>query len=355
MPRIATRHAHQLAYRRRFSLGVRMLGCLVLLAGTLLMAAALVGIASGPMTNSIRVMGLVGALLFLAGAALFCGERGMLFDLETRTLRRWWGIVFPLIRSVHDLNLYQDVEVQPHDAAGLVRWRVALKSPQGECLNLFDLPSLEAARLAARQVGALLSLRVGPSVADSAAAPLGHPVATTAAPATAAVSADNRWAYREPFGLFVRGLGVVCLTLGIALLAGMLTSGESGRWPAALAMLVPLWLFGAWLVLGGHRVEVDGGERAVRAWRAWPLPPAVYELTAFYAVIVAPTGDQAADSDPPKYLVGLMGADQLRLPVIDGLPRDEAVTAATQLASAAGLPLLDDSPAAAPPRASVAG
>ena len=93
-----------------------------------------------------------------------------------------------------------------------------------------------------------------------------------------------------------------------------------------------------------------------KTWRIWPLPPAKYELGAFYAVIVAPAYAGPLDAESAWHLVGLIGADQLRLEVIRALPRDEARAAAAQLAATAKLPLIDESQTAAtPPTASVAG
>ena len=98
MPRIATRHAHQLAYRRRFSLGVRMLGCLVMLAGALVLIAAGAEAAEGSISPSFWLATSLGTVLFICGAALFWGERGKLLDRESRTLKCWWGIGFPLAK-----------------------------------------------------------------------------------------------------------------------------------------------------------------------------------------------------------------------------------------------------------------
>ncbi|MGH7137332.1 MAG: hypothetical protein ACREHD_16435, partial [Pirellulales bacterium] len=93
MPRIATRHAHKLAYRRRLSLGVRMLGCLILLAGAMVLAAALAEVVKGPLSRSVGLMIGLGVLLFVCGAGLFWGEHGKLLDRESRTLRCWWGVI----------------------------------------------------------------------------------------------------------------------------------------------------------------------------------------------------------------------------------------------------------------------
>ena len=63
MPRIATRHAHKLAYRQRFSLGVRMLGCLVMLTGAMLLAAVLAEMVKGSPSKSVWVMLALGLVL----------------------------------------------------------------------------------------------------------------------------------------------------------------------------------------------------------------------------------------------------------------------------------------------------
>jgi hypothetical protein len=73
-------------------------------------------------------------------------------------------------------------------------------------------------------------------------------------------------------------------------------------------------------------------------------------------VIVAPANGEPTDEETASHLVGLIGADQLRLEAIHALPRDEARAAAAQLAATAKLLLIDESQAAAaPPAAGVAG
>lgn len=189
MPRIATRHTHIIAYRQRFSLGVRMLGCLVLLAGTIVMAAAVVELAKGLMSQAVWLMASLGCLLVACGALLFCGERGKLFDREARTVTFWWGVVWPLWRTIHDLQPYPAIGVEPHDEAGLARWRVSLWKTGAERLELFDVASQQVAEGAARQVAAFLSLVIAPP-------PASPPPALTAAAENTTASAgpqEGRW------------------------------------------------------------------------------------------------------------------------------------------------------------------
>lgn len=194
MPRIATRHAHKLAYRRRFSLVVRMIGCLILLAGAIVLAAALAELVKGSLSRPLYLMTGCGVLLFTCGAVLFWGERGKSLDRQTRTLKCWWSVIIPLRRGFHDLQHYQAVGVQSRLDAGLSRWRVTLWNPQGERLDLFEAANAETAELAARQIGTFLSLAVAPPPASAATiSTAGEQPTELAAPITTA--RDNRWTY----------------------------------------------------------------------------------------------------------------------------------------------------------------
>ncbi|HET6879946.1 MAG TPA: hypothetical protein VFI31_07315 [Pirellulales bacterium] len=340
MPRIATRHAHKLAYRRRFSLGVRMIGCLILLAGAIVLAAALAELVKASTSPSLYLMTALGVVLFVVGATLFCGERGKLIDRQGRVLKCWWGAILPLRRTYYDLQPYQAVGIQPLAEAGTNRWRVCLWNGQGERLDLFDLPTAETAELAARQIGMFLSLALAP---PPAAVPAGQEQAPPASPPEIApLQSGDRWTYREPFALPWRGLGVVLLVLSSVLLLALLTApGASGiDWRRGAMVLLPLGSVGLWLSFGGHKVLVMRDEQTVKLWRAWPLPPAAYDLAAFYAVVVA-RASEVSTGEQAEHLVGLMGADQLRLEVIHGLPHEEAHALASELAAAARLPLVE--------------
>ncbi|HEV3340857.1 MAG TPA: hypothetical protein VG125_10890 [Pirellulales bacterium] len=342
MPRVATRHAHQLAYRQRFSVGVRMFGCLVLIAGSIVLAAAVAEATKESISKTAWLAVSLGCLLAVSGTTLLCGQRGKLIDREQGTVTRWWGVVRPLWRSTRDMRGYQAIAVESHEVAGLARWRVNLCGAQGERLELFDLASHEAAQAAARGVAAFLSLTIllPGAAADGASVPARPAVAPTEPPA----AAQDGWVYRRPGRRAFRFLGVALLSLGGVLLLGVVGSATSGdaRWWIWLAIASPLFASGLGLVCGGRKVEIN--EQTIRVWRAWPLPPAVYDLTAFYAVIVAAAAAvEAADGEPETCLVGLIGPEQLRLELFRSMPRDAARQAATQLAAAAKLPLIDES------------
>lgn len=344
MPRIAIRHAHKLAYRRRLSLGPRMLGCLVMLAGAIVMAAALAEAAKGQSSREALLMIVFGPLLFAAGATLFCGERGLLIDRETRTLKRWWSVIVPLWRTLDDISQYQAAGCCLNADTALPRWRVCLFNAQGERIELFELAEEEVAEFAARQVAGFLSL---PLARPPAAAVVDRTVATTAeagAPPRDVSPAGAVWSYRRHFGLLPRGMGIVCFVLGLVLGIGLAGANNLGsnRWLVVIAAAAPLCLAGLWLFAGGRRVLVDAEDQSVKLWHAWPLPPAIYELSAFYAVLVAPENAAPSDVEPPPHLIGLVGAEQFRLEMIRGLSRDEALAAATELATVVRLPLVDE-------------
>src|SRR5579863_10537644 len=126
MPRIATRHAHQLAYRQRFSVGVRMVGCLLLIAGSIVLAAMMVRARERSISETSWLTVSIGLAVALCGAVLLCGERGKLIDREHKTITRWWGIVRPLWRSTRDVQPYQAVVVESSEEASVTRWRVSL-------------------------------------------------------------------------------------------------------------------------------------------------------------------------------------------------------------------------------------
>lgn len=359
MPRIATRHAHKLAYRQRFSLGVRMLGCLVLLAGAIVLAAVVAELVKGSISKTVWFAVSLGCLLVACGGALFAGARGKLIDREARTVTFWWGIVWPLAGTSYDLQPYQAVGVEAYDDAGLMRWRVSLWNAQSDRLQLFDLASHEVAEAAARQVAGFLSLIIAApppcATATSAESVPAAPAEGAAAAPTETAPAqqhDDHWTYWQRFSAPVRLLGISLLSVGGVLFVGMALSAAAGsdslRWLAAAA---PASILGCWLLCGGRKIAVDPAAQAVRLWRAWPLPPAVYDLAAFSAVIVAPLPTEPAEQSFEYYLVGLIGPDRLRLELIAPLPCDQASAAAGNLAAIAKLPLIDESQtAAAPPQ-----
>ncbi|HWB14009.1 MAG TPA: hypothetical protein VG826_32585 [Pirellulales bacterium] len=160
MPRIATRHPHQLAYRQRFSLGVRMFGCLVLLAGGIVLAATITRARGRSVSDTPWLTLSMGFAVAAWGAILLWGERGKLIDREQRTVTRWWGIARPLWQRTRDVRPYQAVAVESSGEASPTRWRVSLFADQVQPLQLFDLPTQEAAQTAARQVAAFLSLTI---------------------------------------------------------------------------------------------------------------------------------------------------------------------------------------------------
>lgn len=345
MPRIATRHAHKLAYRRRLSLGLRMLGCLVTLAGAIVLAAALAELAKGALLRQAWLMIVSGAALFLSGAALFCGERGLLIDRETRTVKRWWGVVLPLRSTCDDISHYHAVGFFPSADTALPRWRVCLCNAQGEQIELFELTAEDVAEFAARQVAGFLSLSVVRPSFDGGGGAQATPVKAGVAPEAASPS-DRRWTYRGHFGFVTQGMGVVCLVLGVVLTLGLLRAANLGqsRWLTLIATVAPFCLAGLWFFTGGRKAVIDADAQTIRLWRAWPLPPAVYELSAFYAVIVAPESMAAADEVSPPHLIGLIGAEQLRLEVVRGLSPVEALPAAKELATITRLPLVEEPP-----------
>lgn len=158
MPRIATRHPDQLAFRQRFSVALRMFGCLVLLAGGMMLAATISAAREETMTGRSWLMVVIGLLLVACGTVLLAGERGKLIDREKRTITDWWGIVRPLWHRTWSVQSHQVVAVEHDEALGIARWRVTLYGPEAEPLDLFSLPNPGAAEGAARQVAAFLSL-----------------------------------------------------------------------------------------------------------------------------------------------------------------------------------------------------
>lgn len=344
MPRIATRNAYRLAYRQRFSVGVRMLGCLVMLAGSIVIVAAIAEAAKGASRAHLVRMGVLGGVLVLIGVPLFCGERGKVFDRQTRSFTTWLGVFRPLWRRTRDLQAYQSVKADAYDAAGVVRWRVYLTNSQGEQLDVFDLADRDAADAAARQLGNFLSLVMAPMPAT----PAGTPAMTGAA-----VVSDSCWSYRRSFTPLVRFVGVVLVSLAIVLLVGIATSGkEQGR---ALVIITGATMFfvGLWFLFGCRKAVVDRERQTVRVWRAWPWPPDGYDLDVFYSVVVG-FNSVAADSTNEQiaetYSVGLVDREQQRLDLAQLPGHDEAVALGAGLATILQFPLIDERHAMAQPQ-----
>jgi hypothetical protein len=334
MPRIATRHAHQLAYRQRFSVGVRMFGCLLLLAGSIVLAATIAKARQRSTSETPWLTVSIGLVLAVCGAVLLCGERGKRIDRQYKTVTRWWGIVIPLWRRTRDLQPFQALVVESREEASVPRWRVSLFGAPAERLELFDLPSHEVAQAVAQQVAAFLSLTILlPGAAPAAAVP-----------AQASAPPNDRWIHWRAGRRSFRFLGVALLSLAGVMSLGVVASAISHRpWLIWLAIAAPLLVVGLSLLCGGRKIEID--RQSVRVWRAWPLPPAVYDLAAFYAIIVAPT---TGEREPETCLVGLIGPEQLRLELVGALSADEARETAGRLATTTNLPLVDESQPAVP-------
>jgi drug/metabolite transporter (DMT)-like permease len=337
MPRVATRHAHQLAFRQRFSVGVRMLGCLLLIAGGIVLVATILKTRGPSLSGTPWLTVSIGFVLAGCGVVLLYGERGKLIDREQRTVARWWGIVRPLWYRTRDLQPYRAVVVESCGDQSAARWHVSLFADQNQPLRLFELASHEAAQAAARQIATFLSLTILLPAAAVADAPPDKKVAPPA---------SDRWSYWRPHRRALRFLGAVLLLVAGALLLGSAGSvvSQDGRWWIWLAVAAPLFASGAWLLWGGRKVEID--RRSARVWRTWPLPAAIYDLQAFFAVIVATV--EAGEGEPKTCLVGLIGAEQLRLELVATMSADEAREAAARLAVTTNLPLIDESESAVP-------
>ncbi|HQU43114.1 MAG: hypothetical protein B7Z73_04505 [Planctomycetia bacterium 21-64-5] len=321
-----------------------MLGCLVLLAGTIVLVATVAEVAKGASRTTVARMAVLGCGLVLIGGPLFCGERGKLFDRQCRTMTSWLGMFRPLWRTTLDLSPYQSVGIETYDEAGVTRWHVHLLNAQGERLDVFDLADREAAECAARQVAGFLSLAL--AAQPPVAGPV--PAAVSVSPdAGAAPSAEACWVYRRHFGPVARLFGVILASLAIMVILGIASAAakENGRWLPGAAAVSPLLVLGLWLLFGGRRVAVDHPRQTVRVWRAWPLPPAVYDLGAFHAVMVAAVQvaeGMVADQEATPHCVGLLDREQQRLELTEGLPYDDALAAAGRLAASVQLPLIDE-------------
>ena len=342
MPRIATRNAYRLAYRQRFSVGVRMLGCLVLLAGSIVIVAAIADAMKGSSPAHLVRMGMLGGVLVLIGAPLFCGQRGKVFDRQTRSYTTWLGIFRPLWRTTRDLQAFQSVKADAYDAAGVVRWRVYLSNSQGEQLDVFDLADRDAADAAARQLGSFLSLLMAPMPATPTVAPAFPPQPTTIG---AAVVSDSCWSYRRSFTPLLRFVGIVMTLLAMVLLVGIVASGKEQGRGFAIAAGATMLLLGLWSLFGCQKVAVDRERQTVRLWRAWPWPPDGYNLDAFYAVAIG-LSPVAADSTTEQIavtnFVGLVDREQQRLDLTELPSREEALALAAGLAGMLQFPLIDE-------------
>jgi hypothetical protein len=336
MPRIATRHAHQLAYRQRFSVGVRMFGCLLLIAGSIVLAATVVKARQRSISDTRWLTVSICLVVAACGAVFLWGEHGKRIDREHKAVTRWWGVGRPLWRRTRDMQPYQAVVVERCEDASVTRWRVSLFGDPAERLELFDLPSHHVAQAVARQVAAFLSLTI--------LLPGTAPAAAVLTQAPAPPPASDRWIHWRAGRRSFRFLGVVLLSLATVLLLGVVASAISHRpWLIWLAIAAPLFVVGSSLLCGGHKIEID--RQSVRVWRAWPLPPSVYDLSAFYAIIIAPT---SSEGEPETCLVGLIGPEQLRLELVDALSAEEARETGGRLAATTSLPLVDESQPAVP-------
>lgn len=340
MPRIATRNAFRLAYRQRFGAGVRMLGCLLLLCGTIVIMSAVADAFKEASRAHVARLSVLGSLLVLIGAPLLWGERGKVVDRQERKFTTWLGMVRPLWRTTHDLQPYQSVKADPYDAAGVVRWRVYLANSQGEQLEVFDLADRDAAEVAARQIGDFLSFVVAPLPA----VPAELSPASTPSIAAAAVS-ESCWTYRRSFSSLVRLIGAIMASLAIVLLLGIAVTGKTNGRAMAVITGGSMLSLGLWFFFGCRKVAVDKARQTVRLWRAWPLPPDGYDLDAFHAVVVGFSpiaADSTADQTAETYFVGLVDREQQRLDLVGLSSREEAIALGTGLAGMLQFPLIDE-------------
>jgi hypothetical protein len=340
MPRIATRNPHQLAYRQRFSVGVRMLGCLVLLAGTLVLIAAAAEAAKGDFSKTFWLAMALGIILVICGAVLLAGERGKVIDREQRTVNSWWAVGCPLWYSTRDVQTFEAVVIETYDDVGIIRWCVNLCGQHDAPLELFDLANQQAAEGAARQVAAFLALRMGPPPPVTTGAV--SDVSELAPPRGAPVG--DRWVYWRPWPTRVRLVGVGPLSVAVVFLLGAIFSAIAGdpRSLVWLAIAAPAVVLGLWLVCGGRQIEINRASQNTRVWRAWPWPPAASDLRSFSAVIVAPAIAEMAEGEYATCLVGLIGPE-MRLELLRSMACEEAREVAIQLAAVARLPLIDES------------
>lgn len=158
MPRIDTGREHQLAYRQRFSLGCRLFGCALLLAGAVMGASPLLAAGAEP-SQAGRTIAVVGVLLAALGLAIVFASRGKLFDREEGTITFWYGVGRRWQETVYDLRSFTTLVVRP-DFEREGSWELSLESPSGESLHLFRLPNESAVRIAATEIAGFLNVPI---------------------------------------------------------------------------------------------------------------------------------------------------------------------------------------------------
>ncbi|MGD0094749.1 MAG: helix-turn-helix domain-containing protein [Planctomycetota bacterium] len=132
------------------------------------------------------------------GAAfLVWGRRGLIFDMNARTIKRWYGLFFPLWSRIHDLEAFRNVLVREgkvkvwwYDNHNFVMdylfnpyYRVYLIGPLTDELLVSKLRDEAEARRLAEEIGKFLNLGLVSErkcSQDAAPGPIQVPVARTA-------------------------------------------------------------------------------------------------------------------------------------------------------------------------------
>ncbi len=341
MPRVETGLPYQLAYRQRFHGGCRLLGFGMLLMGLV------VGVANGLLpAEHISPRTLLASYAFAAlsaagGTLLLLGRRGKLFDNLAGTATYWWGLPWPIGRTVYNLRAYGALGIEARGDREPPGWRVFLHGPRGARLVVFDLQELSTAQFAAGQIAGFLSLPIVNLLAP--------PAKTDAPPGQAAVvrPGGDRWSYRRPAPGLIRLLGWVLLPMGGVLCAGAVGAAVGTNAPRPelppLAFGGLALLLGALLMASGRRLRFDRRMRAITIWPVWPLPldRERHDLSAYHGVIVASDRDGSGATDAAR-VVGLVGPRHARLELMRCSTREEAQRLAAAVAELTGLMLIDE-------------
>jgi len=115
MRRVNTGDPDKLAYKEGGGC-VSFFGLPFFAAGLFVIYAALAGQMTGkggqPAALGGQILCAVFGLIFATvGAAFLFGRSGLLFDKNTKTVRRWYGLLFPMWSRSYDIKLFQEVSL----------------------------------------------------------------------------------------------------------------------------------------------------------------------------------------------------------------------------------------------------
>jgi len=114
--------------------------------------------------NSVVFPALFGAVFALVGAAIIFGRSGLVFDSAAKTVRSWWGLLFPLKSTTDTLSDFLEVRIdreqRKNKNSTYTVYPVRLVRKEGKALHIDEARNEEESRRLAEEIAKFIDFPV---------------------------------------------------------------------------------------------------------------------------------------------------------------------------------------------------